>query len=84
MKEAIFARYDLTPDVYRKKFRACRKTQDETFVEWGIRATKYFERWVINANDYEELSQMMIIDQILSNTTPEYNCYRVNKAGRDV
>ena len=26
---------------------------------------------MINANDYDELSQMMIIDQILSNTTPE-------------
>ena len=72
VKEAIFARYDLTADAYRRKFRASRKQPDETFHEWAVRARRYFERWVSAAlGDPERLAETIIIEHILTNTSPD-------------
>ena len=46
LKKTILARYNLTPENYRKKIRTSRKLSNETFTEWGIRLRKYYKRWV--------------------------------------
>ena len=72
LKKAILARYNLTPENYRKKFRTSHKLRDETFTEWGIRLRKYYERWVSDSlNDANTIAELIIMEQILNNTTPE-------------
>ena len=67
LKKAILARYDLTPENYRKQFRSCRKAPQETFVEWGIRATKLFNRWVGDAaKDPVKLANLIVMEQLLN------------------
>ena len=51
----------------------------------GIRCTKYFERWLGSAiNDSKKLSQIMIMDQILTNTTPELQIWLREHEARTV
>ena len=72
LKEAILARYDLTPETYRRKFRDSRRSPDESYLEWGISCRRYFERWVGPAlNDPEKLSEVMIIEHMITNTHPD-------------
>jgi len=72
LKIAILDRYDLTPESYRRKFRKIRKVGDETFKEWGIRARKYFERWMgSSVNSTKAMSELLIMEQLLESTTPE-------------
>ena len=36
VRSAILSKYELTEEVYRKKFRYTRKEHDETFKEWSV------------------------------------------------
>lgn len=72
LTKAIYSRYDLTPDTYRRQFRSCRKSPDETFFEWGLRAKKLFQRWMGEAmNDPQQMMELMVMEHILNNATPE-------------
>ena len=85
LKKAIMLRYDLTPENYRKQFRSCRKAPDKTFVEWGIRAKKLFRRWVGTAiDDPFILSELIVMEQILNNTTPELQVWLKEHEARTV
>ena len=85
LRKAILARYDLTPENYRKQFRSCRKAPNETFVEWGIRATRLFKRWVGDSiKNPKELSELMIIEHILNNATPELQIWLREKEAKTV
>lgn len=72
VKQCILERYDLTAEVYRRKFRNSRKQSDESFREWGNRARRYFERWVGSAiNSANDLVELMLVEQLITNMTPE-------------
>ena len=67
LKQAILHRYGLHPEVYRGKFRASRKGPEETFVEWGVRTRRYFERWVGDGkDDAVALSELVITEQLIN------------------
>ena len=72
VKTAILARYDLTPETYRRKFRNSKKYPDESFQEWGIRARRYFDRWVgLSVSDAKKLAELIIMEQMLNNMSPD-------------
>ncbi|KAM5126977.1 LOW QUALITY PROTEIN: uncharacterized protein ACMZJ9_020963 [Mantella aurantiaca] len=62
IKDAIIAKYQLTPEVYRKKFRSVQKKHTvasnllTTFRQWTLGLTK---------NSYEALEDLMVQDQLL-------------------
>ena len=70
VRQAILKRYELTPEAYLTKLRATRKGSDETFAEWGVRASQFFDRWVegeeVEQGSYGKLRDLLIVEQLLN------------------
>ena len=72
VRDAVLDRYDRNPEYYRRKFRESRKAPEESFKEWGIRTTGYFEKWVRDDRENAaKLEELFLMEQLLTNTTPE-------------
>ncbi|XP_062610800.1 uncharacterized protein LOC134272595, partial [Saccostrea cucullata] len=68
LKTALLKRFELTDDGFKKKFRSCRPDQCETFSQFAVRLSSYFERWVEMAKapkTYQGLYDLMLRDQFL-------------------
>lgn len=79
---AIFERFGLNPMEYRDKFRNGRQLPDETFKEYAIRVSRYFEHWKDSEeveNDYHKLMDLVICDQLLSSCSLELHTYLQEK-----
>ena len=74
-RQAILKRYELTPEACRTKVRASHKGSDETFAEWGVRASQLFDRWVegeeVDQGSYEKFRGLLIREQLLKNSPAE-------------
>ena len=46
LKTALLRRYELTDDGFKRKFRSCRPEQCETFSQFSVRLSPYFDRWI--------------------------------------
>ena len=72
VRQAILKRYELTPESYCTKLRASHKGSDETFAEWGVRASQLFDRWVegegVEKGSCEKLRDLLIREQLLKNS----------------
>ena len=65
LKQAIFQRYKLNAETYRKKFRASSRKPDETYTEWVTRMTDLFQRWAEaeKAESVDQIKQIMLKEQ---------------------
>ena len=45
VKELILKGYELVPEVYRQKFRNCKKDSNQTYVEFARNKEQLFDRW---------------------------------------
>ena len=82
IKRAIFERFGLNPMEYRDKFRNAKQLGDETFKEYAIRVSRYFEHWKDSEeveNDYFKLTDLIIRDQLLYNCSSELQTYLQEK-----
>ena len=82
IKRAIFERFGLSPMEYRDKFRNAKQLGDETFKEYAIRVSRYFEHWKDSEeveNDYFKLTDLIIRDQLLNNCSSELQTYLQEK-----
>ena len=82
IKRAIFERFGLNPMEYRDKFRNAKQLGDETFKEYAIRVSRYFEHWKDSKeveNDYFKLTDLIIRDQLLYNCSSELQTYLQEK-----
>ncbi|XP_073515734.1 uncharacterized protein [Phyllobates terribilis] len=65
VKQALIKKYQLTPEVYRKKFRALQRGPHDTYsdVVDGLRTN--FEQWVqgLSVTTFEDLKDLMVKDQ---------------------
>lgn len=48
VKSAILKSYELVPEAYRQKFRAYRKGDEQTYVEFSRQKETYFDRWCLS------------------------------------
>ncbi|XP_042866106.1 uncharacterized protein LOC122249375 [Penaeus japonicus] len=75
LKEALLARYNLTEEGYRKKFRESeQESGKETPLQFVCRLNDYFDRWIVQAGvsrDYEGVRWMMVKEQFLSKCSKE-------------
>ena len=73
VRSAILSRYELTEEAYRKKFRYTRKEHDETFKEWSVKLTGYFNRWLEVEKIFElrQLHETLIMEQLLNACSPD-------------
>ncbi|XP_075186262.1 uncharacterized protein LOC142257859 [Anomaloglossus baeobatrachus] len=67
IKQALIRKYQLTPEVYRKKFRTLQRGPHDSYsdVVDGLRTT--FDQWIqgLSVTTFEELRDLMVKDQLL-------------------
>ena len=68
IKKAILDRYGLNSWEYREKFRNCRQAIGESFKEYSVRLTSYFDHWTEAESvdeDYAKLYDLLLREQLL-------------------
>lgn len=68
LKQALFARFRLTADEYKRKFQSARKAPHETIQEFSTRVESFFDRWVEltgKAKEYDALRDLILQDKFL-------------------
>uniref|UniRef100_A0A3P9C6A9 Gypsy retrotransposon integrase-like protein 1 n=1 Tax=Maylandia zebra TaxID=106582 RepID=A0A3P9C6A9_9CICH len=65
VKSTILRAYELVPEAYRQKFRACRKFDSQTFVEFAREKTVLFDKWVAasHAEDFTQLKELILLEE---------------------
>ena len=46
LKEALYKRFEMTEDGFRKNYRTSKPDGSETFVQFSSRINNYIERWI--------------------------------------
>ncbi|CAI5653862.1 unnamed protein product [Oreochromis niloticus] len=72
VKEAILAKYEITADTYRRRFRSLKVEPGETPRELYVRLKDLFSRWIKpEKSTVEEISEQIILEQFLRMVNPE-------------
>jgi hypothetical protein len=71
LKGAILRRYDINEETYRQRFRSYRKQAEESYGELAIRLKEYFNKWVQPKAKTKEVSEVMVLEQLLDGMPPE-------------
>ncbi len=72
VKAAILAKYEITPDTYRRRFRSLKIEPGETPQELYVRLKDLFCKWVKpDKSTVKELSETIILEQFLRMVHPE-------------
>ncbi len=64
VKAAVLRAYELVPEAYRQKFRACSKQAKQTYVEFAREKKTLFERWCLASKitTFEELQELVLLE----------------------
>ena len=68
VKRMILQGYELVPEVYRQRFRACSRGQGESHVEFANKKEGLLDRWcaAMKVDDkYENLRQLVLVEEFL-------------------
>ncbi|XP_071989572.1 uncharacterized protein [Engystomops pustulosus] len=67
IKAALIKKYNLTPEVYRKKFRSVKRETTESYADTVGNLRTTFLQWIqgLSVNSREDLEDLMIKDQFL-------------------
>ncbi|KAM4707199.1 LOW QUALITY PROTEIN: uncharacterized protein O3C94_004274 [Discoglossus pictus] len=73
VKEIILARYAITPEAYRRRFRDLKKVGKDSHAEWACRLQRAALGWVqaSKARSMEDVIQMMLLEQFYEGVTGE-------------
>ncbi|CAJ0937133.1 unnamed protein product [Ranitomeya imitator] len=73
IKEVILARYALTPEAYRQKFRGLIKRVTDTHAEWASKLRQSLLQWVqgSQATTKEDILQLFLLERFFNGLTPE-------------
>ncbi|XP_032442308.1 uncharacterized protein LOC116734877 [Xiphophorus hellerii] len=72
VKEAILAKYEITADTYRRRFRCLKIEPGETPRELYVRLKDLFSRWIKpDKSTVQEISEQIILEQFLRMVNPE-------------
>ena len=64
IKKAVLARYDVSDETHRLRFRQDRKQAGESYKNWSDRLRDHFKRWT-KAKPGVTIEELMMIDQFL-------------------
>ncbi len=81
-KQAVLNEYNMVPEVYRNKFRACVKRNGDSYADFSQFLTSQFERWITSmhaVDDFEGLKQMLLIEQFMNKVPDEVKQFLVDK-----
>ena len=66
IKTAIFTRYDLNVEAYRRKFRTTVRRSDETNRELAVRIGELQAKWMRECHTVEEMAEVIRLEQFLN------------------
>lgn len=82
LKQAVLRTYELRPEAYRQRFRACRKRPHETHTEFCKALIEQFESWMRSeqvAEKYDRLKELVILENFLGKLEPELQLYLADR-----
>ncbi|XP_077137774.1 uncharacterized protein LOC143803900 [Ranitomeya variabilis] len=67
IKEALIRKYNLTPEVYRRKFRNLQRGSTDSYADVVSTLRITFHQWIrgLSVNSFEDLTDLMVKDQFL-------------------
>jgi len=84
IKDALFLKYELTSDGFRKKFRTEKKKSQETYMQFLSRIRHYLNRWVelsTSEKTYETFFEVVLQEQFLDDCPDDLKVFiREHKA----
>ena len=80
VKSAVERAYELVPEAYRQKFRNFKKTEKQTYAEFGRDKTALFDRWCASQNvrDFDQLRQLILMEEF-KNCVPDKVATYINE-----
>ncbi|XP_073732325.1 uncharacterized protein [Misgurnus anguillicaudatus] len=65
VKSAVLRSYELVPEAYRQKFRRYKKTDGQSYVEFGREKIALFDRWCSaqDVKDFEQLRDVVLMEE---------------------
>lgn len=71
VKQAVLRAYELVPEAYRQRFRAHKKADKQTFVEFAREKQNLFEKWCTasKATTFEALKELVLLEDFKSSVT---------------
>ena len=63
VKKEILKAYELVPEAYRQKFRAYKKYESQTYVEFAREKEDFFDKWLTSKKvekNFDKLRQLLI------------------------
>ncbi|CAI5657377.1 unnamed protein product [Oreochromis niloticus] len=65
VKATILRAYELVPEAYRQKFRACSKSDRQTFVEFAREKAVLFDKWLAasKVKNFTELKELILLEE---------------------
>lgn len=68
VKATVLRAYELVPEAYRQKFRACEKSANQTFVEFAREKTVLLDKWCAasKVSDFAQLRELFLLEEFKS------------------
>ena len=65
VKKEILKAYELVPEAYRQKFRNCKKTDEQTYVEFARDKDILFNRWCgsKDVKTFDQLKELILVEE---------------------
>ncbi|XP_037802989.1 uncharacterized protein LOC119597483 [Penaeus monodon] len=78
LKSALLRSYSVDSEMYRRKFRECKCTDKESYVQLLVRMEQYLDRWISLSSvhkSYDSLFDFMIREQFLCSCNSELRVF---------
>ena len=78
VKEIILKSHELVPEAYRQQFRNCRKSFDQTYVEFARIKEQLFDKWCSSkkvGQDFDKIRQLLLIEEFKWGLSNEIKTY---------
>lgn len=65
VKQEVLKAYELVPEAYRQQFRGCRKSNEQTYVEFARDKAILFDRWCCSKDvkSFEQLKELVLVEE---------------------
>ncbi|XP_076462144.1 uncharacterized protein LOC143294651 [Babylonia areolata] len=78
LKEQLLARYQLNAETYRRRFRNCKRKDNETFVQFSARLQDNLKQWH-EQSKIPDLKQLILLEQFLQSLQADMAAYVMEK-----
>ncbi|XP_076438245.1 uncharacterized protein LOC143277345 [Babylonia areolata] len=78
LKEQLLARYQLNAETYRRRFRNCKRKDNEIFVQFSARLQDNLKQWH-EQSKIPDLKQLILLEQFLQSLQADMAAYVMEK-----